>query len=113
MPKVAVFMLRYHAATKSLVAATHGRGMFTLDVSSEAGNPIPTVSSIQPTSGAVQSGTFTLTVNGSSFVAGATVLWNGAARTTTFNSPSQLTAQILASDLLATGTATVTVSNPA
>jgi uncharacterized protein (TIGR03437 family) len=30
MPKVAVFMLRYHAATRSLVAATHGRGVYRL-----------------------------------------------------------------------------------
>jgi uncharacterized protein (TIGR03437 family) len=30
MPNVAVFMLRYHAATRSLVAATHGRGVYRL-----------------------------------------------------------------------------------
>jgi len=30
MPKIAVFMLRYHAATNSLVAATHGRGVYRL-----------------------------------------------------------------------------------
>jgi uncharacterized protein (TIGR03437 family) len=30
MPRVATFMLRYHAATRSLIAATHGRGMFRL-----------------------------------------------------------------------------------
>jgi len=30
MPKVAVFMLRYHATTRSLVAATHGRGVYRL-----------------------------------------------------------------------------------
>jgi uncharacterized protein (TIGR03437 family) len=32
LPKVAVFMLRYHAATKSLVAATHGRGVYRLTI---------------------------------------------------------------------------------
>jgi uncharacterized protein (TIGR03437 family) len=30
MPRVATFMLRYHAASNTLVAATHGRGMFRL-----------------------------------------------------------------------------------
>jgi uncharacterized protein (TIGR03437 family) len=30
MPGVAVFMLRYHATTRSLVAATHGRGVYRL-----------------------------------------------------------------------------------
>ncbi|MGH9834598.1 MAG: hypothetical protein ACRD9Y_16400 [Blastocatellia bacterium] len=37
MPKVAVFMLRYAAANRSLVAATHGRGVFRLAL------PIPRV----------------------------------------------------------------------
>jgi photosystem II stability/assembly factor-like uncharacterized protein len=30
MPRVAVFMLRYHAASRSLIAATHGRGVYRL-----------------------------------------------------------------------------------
>ncbi len=30
MPKVATFMLRYHTATSTLVAATHGRGIYRL-----------------------------------------------------------------------------------
>jgi len=30
MPKVATFMVRYHAASGSLIAATHGRGMYRL-----------------------------------------------------------------------------------
>lgn len=32
MPKVATFMVRYHAATRSLIAATHGRGMYRLSL---------------------------------------------------------------------------------
>lgn len=30
MPRVATYMVRYHAATRTLVAATHGRGMYRL-----------------------------------------------------------------------------------
>ena len=30
MPRVATFMVRYHAASRSLIAATHGRGMYRL-----------------------------------------------------------------------------------
>src|SRR5207248_5522454 len=56
---------------------------------------------------------FTLTANGSNFVAGSTVQWNGAARTTTFVSATRLTAAIPAADLAATGTASVTVVTPA
>ena len=55
---------------------------------------------------------FTLTVNGTGFVIGATVRWNGAARTTTFVGSTQLTAAIPASDIAAAGTGQVTVVNP-
>jgi hypothetical protein len=56
---------------------------------------------------------FTLTVNGTGFVSGATVNWNGNARTTTFVSSSKLTASINATDVATAGTANVTVVNPA
>ena len=36
MPRVATFMVRYQAATRSLIAATHGRGMFRLPLASAA-----------------------------------------------------------------------------
>jgi hypothetical protein len=52
-------------------------------------------------------------VDGSNFVSNATVDWNGSPRATTFISASELTATILAADVSATGTAAVTVVNPA
>src|SRR5579859_948185 len=55
---------------------------------------------------------FTLTVNGCTFVSGATVKWNGTALATTFVSSIQLTAAVPASDVATAGTASVTVSNP-
>jgi FG-GAP-like repeat len=55
---------------------------------------------------------FTLTVNGTGFVPGATVNWNGAPRATGFVSSSQLNAAILASDIVSPSTAKVTVVNP-
>lgn len=75
-------------------------------------NPAPVASSLSPTSITKEAAQFTLTVNGSGFVSGATVRWNGANRTTTFVSASQLTAVINAADVAAAGTATVTVFNP-
>src|SRR5262249_30440716 len=36
MPKVATFVTRYHAATRSIVAATHGRGVYRLTLPSRA-----------------------------------------------------------------------------
>ena len=56
---------------------------------------------------------FTLTVNGTGFVSGSVVNWNGSARATTFVSSSKLTASIAASDIAKAGTASVTVANPA
>jgi hypothetical protein len=76
-------------------------------------NPVPTLTSLSPSNGAQAGAAFTLTVTGASFVTGSVVRWNGADRTTTFVSSTQLTAAILASDLAATGVATVTVFNPA
>jgi hypothetical protein len=55
---------------------------------------------------------FTLTVNGSGFVSGSVVNWNGSARATTFVSESQLKAAVLSSDVDKPGTASVTVVNP-
>ncbi len=78
-----------------------------------ATNPVPATTSLSPTSISAGSAAFTLTVNGSNFVNGAIVRWNGADRTTTFGSAAQVTAQITAADVASATTATVTVFNPA
>lgn len=72
----------------------------------------PTLTSLSPNSATAGAAAFTLTVNGSNFVSGATVRWNGAARTTSFVSATQVTAAIPASDIAAAGTAQVTALNP-
>src|SRR5260370_403527 len=56
---------------------------------------------------------FTLTVTGSNFVSTSVVQVNGAGRTTTFMSNTQLTAAIPASDVAAAGALSITVFNPA
>ncbi len=75
-------------------------------------NPLPTISSLDPA--ALQAGgvSQTLTVNGSNFVSGSKVRWNGSDRDTEFVSSSVLKASIQDSDIAKTGTATVTVFNP-
>src|ERR1700674_4159555 len=55
---------------------------------------------------------FSLTVNGTGFVASSAVNWNGSPRVTRFVSRSKLTASILASDIAKSNTASVTVVNP-
>jgi uncharacterized protein (TIGR03437 family) len=83
---------------------------FTINVTP---NPVPALSSLNPATALAGGASFTLTVNGSGFVNGATVRWNGANRTTTFGSATQLTAAIPASDIASAGTASLTVFNPA
>jgi trimeric autotransporter adhesin len=75
-------------------------------------NPVPAISSLSPSSAIANSAAFTLTVNGSSFVSGTTVEWNGSARVTIFVSSTQLTAAITATDIATAGTVQVTVVNP-
>jgi hypothetical protein len=75
-------------------------------------NPVPTITSLAPTSATVGGAAFVLTVNGTNFVAISVVNFNGAARATTFKSATQLTAAILATDIVAAGVVNVTVTNP-
>lgn len=80
-----------------------------------AQNPVPFInqplvpSAIAPVSPVIA---FPLTVNGTGFVPGATVNWNGSPRYTVFSSNSKLTAYILSSDIARPTTAWITVTNP-
>jgi len=74
--------------------------------------PVPFIVSLSPASATAGQAGFTLTVSGFNFASGATVQWNGSARTTTFVSSTQLTAVITAADIAKSGTVQVTVLNP-
>jgi hypothetical protein len=71
-----------------------------------------TLTTLTPSSATAGGPAFTLTADGTGFVAGATLRWNGAARTTTFVSATRVTASIPASDIAAAGSVPVTVANP-
>jgi Zinc carboxypeptidase/Ig-like domain CHU_C associated len=74
--------------------------------------PNPTNTSVSPNTRTAGSGAFTLTVTGTNFISGQSIVrWNGANRTTTFVSSTQLTAAITAGDVATAGTANVTVFN--
>ncbi len=78
-------------------------------------NPIqanPIITDLSPTNATVNSPAFTLTVNGTNFVNGATVSFNNVNRATTFISSTQLTVLILASDLATKGSYWIEVKNP-
>jgi photosystem II stability/assembly factor-like uncharacterized protein len=76
-------------------------------------DPVPSASSLSPMNATAGGSGFTLTVNGGNFVNGASVLWGGSSRTTTFVSSAQVTAAILSTDIASAGMVSVTVSNPA
>lgn len=75
-------------------------------------NPMPTLTSLVPTTVLAGSNSFALTVNGTNFVNGAKVYWDGAERVTTFVSATQLMATIDATDVKTAKTVNVTVKNP-
>jgi hypothetical protein len=84
-----------------------------LGVSLYAQNPVPAIDQpLTPDHALPGSAAITLTVNGSGFVSGSVVEWNGSALSTTFVSKGQVQAVVPASSLASAGTAAITVSNP-
>jgi serine protease len=82
-------------------------------VSFVVGNPVPTITGLNPFHTMPGGSAFTLTVNGTGFISGSTVQWNSSNRPTTYVSSTQLTAAIAMADIAAASTAGVTVVNPA
>jgi uncharacterized protein (TIGR03437 family) len=114
LPRVVVMGLRLHRATRTLRAATHGRGVWDILVPLAAGfSPAPGLRSITPASAAPSTSGLTLTLNGAGFLSSSTVLWNGQSRPTAMISGSQLSVAISASDLSSASIAQVSVMNPA
>jgi hypothetical protein len=101
--------------TASLIA-TAGTAAVTVLQNAATSNSVnftiaagPVITSLSPSTATAGAAAFTLTVNGTGFVSGAVVQWNGTALNTTFVSATQLTAQVTASLIATAGTAAVTV----
>jgi len=75
-------------------------------------NPMPVISSLAPVAATAGELGLTLTVNGSNFVTGSKVRWNGTDRVTSFVSSTQIKATILVADLVSAATVSITVFNP-
>jgi len=80
---------------------------------SAAINSVPAITSLNPVRASAGTAAFSLTVNGTGFTTGSEVRWNGAPRTTTFVSTTQVRAAITAADIAVPSTAQVTVFTPA
>jgi hypothetical protein len=85
----------------------------TFAINSLSGNPTPTINRLNPAAATVGDSPFTLIIDGTDFVSGATVYWNGAFHMSTFISNSRLTAPISRADIASVGAANVIVRNPA
>jgi FG-GAP-like repeat/Transmembrane protein 131-like N-terminal len=95
------------------VVAAVSIGMAWSGAAHGQGNPVPLINQpLIPDTVAPGGPAFTLTVNGSGFVKGASVKWNGAALVTTFVTGTQLEAAVPASEIAVAGSAVVTVLNP-
>jgi YVTN family beta-propeller protein len=82
-------------------------------VNDQSPPPTPTITTISPNSAVAGGAAFTLTINGTNFVASSMVKFGGSAPATTFVNSTQLTAAIPAASIASTGTPAVTVTNPA
>ena len=76
-------------------------------------NPVPTISSLAPSSATAGAAAEILTINGTNFVSGSMVTYNGAAHAAMLVSATQLTIQLSAADQATAGTYPVVVTNPA
>ena len=81
--------------------------------STGSSNPVPTITSLSPSSVTVGSTSQNLVINGTGFLASSTVSFNGIAHSPTFVSSTQLTISLTSSDLATAGSYPVVVTNPA
>ena len=120
LPTTFVSPTQMTATVASTLITSQGTATVTVSSSGVTSNPesftinppVPGITSLSPISTAAGGGDFTLTVNGTGLLSGATVQWNGTPLTTTFVSSTQLTASVSASLITAIGSAQVAVTNP-
>ena len=102
-----------NTGTASVTVVTPGPGGGTSNSSTfTITAAVPAITSLNPNSVRACGPAFTLTVNGSGFLSGAKVVWNGTPLTTTYVSAFQLTAAVPAGLIASPSTATIVVSDP-
>ena len=107
--------IAYIATTSNTSGATPQifllRGPFVLPAEAVS-NSAPTLTSTSQSTVAVGTGNIYLTITGTGFLPGATVLWNGLPRTTTYTDNAHLQVAIAAADLATAQSITLTSQNP-
>lgn len=107
-------MSTLHSFYRNILLVIAGFVFSSVGFAGTTANRVPLVNAPLVPSATVPGGPgFTLTVNGTGFVSGSVVNWNGSPRPTKLVSESQVTASISASDTASATTASITVTNPA
>jgi hypothetical protein len=109
LPNSQVLALRLRNTSRTLVAGTYGRGLWSLLLPNLPGYALTELS---PVSATVGSGSFQLTATGNGFTAQSVINFKGAPLSTTFVSATSLTAAVPATAVLCGGGVPVTVSDP-
>jgi len=87
-------------------------GLTTASYAFTLNNPQPVIDGLSPNSAEIGDGDQTIMINGTNFINGATVIWNGDPHLTTFVSDTVLRIQITATELADISSAPVVVLNP-
>jgi hypothetical protein len=115
LPNVAVLSLRLHDPSRTLRAATHGRGAWDLALPALAGTASFRISSISPPTTGTSTNSIVVTVDGAGFTSASQVQWNGGTSgivTDASGAPISLNATIPGALLGSAGTASITVTDP-
>jgi uncharacterized protein (TIGR03437 family) len=111
LPRVVVHSLVLQRATRTLVAATHGRSVWQIGVPLAGASAQPVISSIVPDSANSGIGPFSIAVTGLNFGPNSKARWNGQVRGTAFFDSTHLQVAIPSEDVAAVGRASITVFN--
>jgi uncharacterized protein (TIGR03437 family) len=114
LPKVVVLSVVLHRASRTLRAATHGRGVWDIliPLSSTSGSSDPSIQSLTPNTANAAGRGFSLSVTGANFATGTQLRWNGLSRSTKVVDSQHLSAEITAADIANVGIADIDVFSP-
>lgn len=116
LPNVVVSSLALHEPSRTLRAATHGRGAWDYPLPALAGTSGFALTSLSVSSAPAGSeAALALTIDGRGFTSQSTVLWNGSSQGITLTgtpTATTISASVAASDLAQAGVISVQVSDP-
>ena len=109
LPRVLVRSINLHRRSRTLRAATYGRGMWDLALPAAGTGKLPRIDSVTP--GAV-TGPAALTISGSNFTPATLVRWNGMTHQATVVNETTVRVDLTSADLGRPGRGTVVLFNP-